>query len=292
MLPHYMIHQPPRVEAEVQEERTISEEEKEQSRIDARNEERRKLGIAPGWFVFACFNQGKKVDARMFSTWVSLLLRFQDSAGVAAQISVLWLPQVDNANAQEYLRREAASKGLLPSRLIFSGKRVNSRREHLARLAAADVALDSARYSAGSVGVEAFLQGVPLVVLASDSSVASRQASAVALTLSDKDHITSTRAILPPSLLIATNFKEYAETALRLATVLRRTEGDSFSLAHMTSKNHLNYGCRAAAHKCALEAKDRATDIERGSAAAFEANTAKVTGHIFFARECTTKTNP
>ena len=281
LLPHYMVHKPPREENVNELKHILVAETLEVRRMNARNQERQKLGIGSDWFVYACFNQGKKVDPNMFSTWVGLLLCFQEHFG-AAQHAVLWLPQVDNVDAQRSLKREAASKGLPPSRLIFSDKRVSSREDHLARLAAADVALDSTRYSAGSVGVEAYLQGVPLVVLASDMSVASRQATATALTLSDNRHLASRKqVVLKPSLLIATSFKEYTDIALRLASLMSKDEKEKGTLAHVSSNHLLDYGCRAVPQSCALESNDRVRDIERGAAAAFEVNNSNVSGHLF-----------
>jgi len=283
ILPHYMVYKPPQDEVINEMAHTPFTRTEEERRTNARDQERRKLGIGSDWFVYACFNQGKKIDAIMFSTWIGLLARFQEYFG-ADQRAVLWLPQVDKTYAQQSLKGEAASKGLSPSHLIFSGKRVSNREEHLARLAAADVALDSARYSAGSVGVEAFLQGIPLVVLASDSSVASRQATATALTLSDNRNLLSRKQVFfQPSLLVVASFKEYSDIALRLASKLR-SGNDIISLAHVSSTHLLNQSCGAAPHKCALKSNDRVRDIERGAAAAFEAKKSNAKGHVFTSR--------
>ena len=167
---------------------------------------RAKMNFGEHDLVIACFNQVKKIEAPLFQVWAQVLVRVAAAASQGSGGSAyLWLPLSTGVDARRHLEAEAASAGLPPASIVFS-PRVSSRDEHLWRLSAADIALDTTRYSAGSVALEALGEGVPLVTLAGYRTVAARQGTAVASAHPNQQ------------LLIAHSFKEYADVSVALLT--------------------------------------------------------------------------
>jgi predicted O-linked N-acetylglucosamine transferase (SPINDLY family) len=115
--------------------------------------------------------------------------------------SVLWLQQAD-APVADRLREEAVRRGIDGGRLIFAD-RMASLDEHLARLRAADLFLDTFPYSAHATALDALWAGVPLLTYPGES-FASRVAASLL------------RAADMPE-LIAGSPSEYEEKALELA---------------------------------------------------------------------------
>jgi predicted O-linked N-acetylglucosamine transferase (SPINDLY family) len=105
-------------------------------------------------FVFCCFNQPAKIEPVMFAAWMRLLQRVPGS--------LLWLRAM-NPLAVENLKREAAAAGVDPSRLIFAGR--VSKQDHLARLARADLVLDTRIYNGHASTIDALLAGAPVLTL-------------------------------------------------------------------------------------------------------------------------------
>jgi predicted O-linked N-acetylglucosamine transferase (SPINDLY family) len=151
------------------------------------------LGLPPQAFVFCCLNNSYKILPQMFDRWMRIL--------GATENSVLWLQQADAAVADN-LRQEAARRGIDGERLIFAG-RVASLPEHLARLRAADLFLDTFPYTAHATALDALWAGVPLLTYAGES-FASRVAASLLRT-----------SALPE--LIAGSPRQYEEKALELA---------------------------------------------------------------------------
>jgi predicted O-linked N-acetylglucosamine transferase (SPINDLY family) len=150
-------------------------------------------GLPEDRFVFCCFNNTYKILPEIFAIWMRLL--------AAVPGSVLWLLDT-STEAKENLRREAASAGVDPQRLIFA-PRVGVG-EHVARNAAADLFLDTYPYGAHTTANDALLAGLPLITCAGDtlvSRIAGSQLTAIGL----------------PE-LITTGFAEYEALAVKLAT--------------------------------------------------------------------------
>ncbi len=114
---------------------------------------RAECGLPDDAFVFACFNNAFKILPDVFAAWMRLLL--------AVEGSVLWLLEA-GADAEANLRREAAAAGIDPARLVFA-PRVSPVERHVARIAAADLVVDSFPYGAHTTANDALLAGVPLV---------------------------------------------------------------------------------------------------------------------------------
>jgi predicted O-linked N-acetylglucosamine transferase (SPINDLY family) len=122
----------------------------------------------PDGFVFSSINNVSKITPDLFDVWMRLLR--------ATQGSVLWLPSVSPAVAGN-LRREAASRGVAPDRLVFAAKtRFNA--DHLARLGLADLFLDTLHYNAHASAADALWAGLPVLTCAG-ATFASRVAGSL-----------------------------------------------------------------------------------------------------------------
>jgi predicted O-linked N-acetylglucosamine transferase (SPINDLY family) len=132
------------------------------------------LGLPADGFVFCCFNNTYKITPAVFDSWMKILAR--------ADGSVLWLSRADRS-ATEHLRNEASQRGVDGRRLIFAD-RMASVPEHLARLRAADLFLDTSPYNAHSTALDALWAGLPVLTRAGRgfaSSVAASLLQAVGL---------------------------------------------------------------------------------------------------------------
>jgi predicted O-linked N-acetylglucosamine transferase (SPINDLY family) len=154
---------------------------------------REELGLPAGEFVFCCFNNTYKILPEVFDRWMRILSRTGNS--------VLWLHRAD-ATVAGNLRREAVRRGIDGGRLIFAD-RTESLAEHLARLRAADLFLDTFPYNAHATALDALWAGVPLLTY-SGESFASRVAASLLRTVG-----------LPE--LIASSPSQYEEKAAELA---------------------------------------------------------------------------
>jgi predicted O-linked N-acetylglucosamine transferase (SPINDLY family) len=121
---------------------------------------RSECGLPAEAFVFACFNNAFKILPEEFAVWMRLLRSIEGS--------VLWLLQAGTAG-EGNLRAEARAAGVDPARLVFA-PRVPLER-HVARIAAADLVIDSFPYGAHTTANDALLAGVPLVTRAGDTLV-------------------------------------------------------------------------------------------------------------------------
>jgi predicted O-linked N-acetylglucosamine transferase (SPINDLY family) len=154
---------------------------------------RQELGLPPEGFVFCCFNNGFKITPAVFDRWMRILARVEDS--------VLWLSPTNSTSAAN-LRREAVRRGIEPLRLVFA-PRLASLPEHLARLRAADLFLDTFPYNAHASALDALWAGLP-VLTCEGQSFASRVAASVLRTID-----------LPQ--LITSSLSQYEDTATSLA---------------------------------------------------------------------------
>jgi len=154
--------------------------------------QRVELGLPEDGFVFCCFNHAYKIMPTVFSAWMRIL---RGTPG-----SVLWLFE-SNQWAMRNLRRMSAEHGVEPSRLIFAPTLPHA--EHLGRLRAADIFLDTFPYNAHTTARDALWAGLPLLTCAGDT-FASRVAGSLL-----------TAVGLPE--LITTTLEEYEALGLGLA---------------------------------------------------------------------------
>lgn len=120
--------------------------------IAAETPSRQAAGLPEDGFVFCCFNNNYKIRRPFFDVWMRLL--------AAVPGSVLWLLR-DNDAAERNLRKEAAARGVDPSRLIFAGRA--KLEDHLARHRLADLFLDTLPYNAHTTASDALWAGLPIV---------------------------------------------------------------------------------------------------------------------------------
>ncbi|HEX8755243.1 MAG TPA: tetratricopeptide repeat protein [Steroidobacteraceae bacterium] len=160
---------------------------------------REELGLPPSGFVFCCFNASYKITPEVFASWMRILAAVPDS--------VLFLVAA-NALAERNLRREAASRGISPQRLVF-GARV-APAEYLARYRAADLFLDTSPYNAGTTASDALWVGLPVLTCIGESFAARVAASVL------------TAAGLPE--LITHERSQYERLAIELATQPERLD--------------------------------------------------------------------
>jgi len=144
---------------------------------------REALGLPSRGFVFCCFNNAYKITPDIFDSWVRILSNVEDS--------VLWLSVRDSAAAAN-LRREATLRNLDADRLIFA-RRIPLQADHLARIRAADLFLDTNPYNAHTTACVALWVGVP-VVTRIGSSFPGRVAASLLQGMDLPELITSTTA--------------------------------------------------------------------------------------------------
>ncbi len=153
---------------------------------------RAECGLPERGFVFCCFNNTYKITPQMFDLWCRLLAQVEGS--------VLWLLDA-NLQAKDNLRAEARARGADPGRLIFAPKLPLA--QHLARLANADLVLDTLPYNAHTTASDALWAGVPVLTCPGTTFAARVAASLLAA------------AGLPE--MIAADLGQYERIALRLA---------------------------------------------------------------------------
>ncbi len=149
-------------------------------------------GLPEGAFVFAALVNSYKIDAPVFDCWMRILQ--------AVPGSVLWLLcRLETVMAR--LRAEAAERGIDPERLIFAP--FLAKADHLARLAHADLALDTRVYTGHTTTSDCLFAGLP-VVTAEGRHFASRVSESLL------------RAVGLPQ-LVAADLDAYESLALDLA---------------------------------------------------------------------------
>jgi predicted O-linked N-acetylglucosamine transferase (SPINDLY family) len=128
---------------------------------------RSELGLPESGFVFASFNNSYKFTPAIFDIWMRLLL--------GTEGSVLWLP-ASNLTAMRNLKREAVARGVVAERVVFA-PHLPAAEDHLARLAAADLFLDTLPYNAHTTASDALWAGLPVLTCKGESFAGSVAAS-------------------------------------------------------------------------------------------------------------------
>jgi predicted O-linked N-acetylglucosamine transferase (SPINDLY family) len=118
-------------------------------------------GLPEDALVLCGFNQPFKLSPEVFDVWCRLLHQLPGS--------VLWLLQW-NEQSPAQLRQEAAARGIDASRLVF-GPKVGVR-EHMSRLALADLFIDSWPCNGHTTASDALWAGVPVVTYRGESFAA------------------------------------------------------------------------------------------------------------------------
>ncbi|OUS27897.1 hypothetical protein A9Q98_08410 [Thalassotalea sp. 42_200_T64] len=127
-------------------------------------------GLADDVFVFCCLNTPYKITSEIFSVWMRVLLKVENS--------VLWL-MASTVQGEKNLRKEAKDRGIDPERIIFAIKLPLD--QHLARFKLGDLFLDTFPVTAHTTASDALWAGVPVLTCLGDSFV-SRVAASILTT--------------------------------------------------------------------------------------------------------------
>jgi protein O-GlcNAc transferase len=111
--------------------------------------------------VLCCFNNTYKLNPKFFAVWMRLLQAVPDS--------VLWLV-ANSESAKLNLQREARARAIAPERIIFAPRVPYE--QHLARLALADLFLDTLPFNGGTTVSDALWAGVPVLTCAGEAMAA------------------------------------------------------------------------------------------------------------------------
>ena len=128
---------------------------------------REEVGLPAEALVLCGFNQPFKLSPEVFDVWCRLLDRLPDA--------VLWLLQW-NDQAPAQLRAQAEARGIPASRLVFA-PRVPTQ-QHMARMALADLFIDTWPCNGHTTASDALWAGVPVITY-SGQSFASRVAASL-----------------------------------------------------------------------------------------------------------------
>jgi len=149
-------------------------------------------GLPEDAFVFGSFHQLPKITPDAFDVWMRVLSEVEDS--------VLWLV-ADSEQAKANLRREAETRGVSPSRLVFAGR--SSFEDYIARLGLVDLQFDTFPYTSHSTGSDSLWAACPILTLAG-TSFPSRVCASLLTTIGVPE-------------LIATSWEDYKKIAVNLA---------------------------------------------------------------------------
>ena len=131
---------------------------------------RTKYHLPMNAFVFCCHSRPDKIDPQTFRAWMRAMKRIHTDTDTNTNTNtntkkpvVLWLLR-SGADMEHHLRHIAESEYNLPSHsIVFCD--IAPRMEHLKRLAAADLFLDTPAYNAHTLGCDTLYAGVPMVSL-------------------------------------------------------------------------------------------------------------------------------
>jgi protein O-GlcNAc transferase len=143
---------------------------------------RAQLGLPEGAFVWASFNQIYKLQPAVFAVWTRLVH--------AVPGSVLW-QMSGGAAADAHLRAHWQAAGLAPQQLVLAPKLGLD--DHLARLQAADLHLDTHPVAGHTTAADALAAGLPLLALQGES-YAARVSSSLLHALGLPDLVTQSLA--------------------------------------------------------------------------------------------------
>ncbi len=163
-------------------------------------------GLPARAVVFCSFNQTFKLHPALWDDWCAILRRVPDS--------VLWLAPPVHPGAAERLRLEAERRGVAGARLVFAAHRPRAR--HLARLALADLALDTWPYNSGTTASDALRAGVPLLAFPGDRYAGRMAASLLAAAGLDDCVLPDRAALVERAVALGTDAAARAELRARL----------------------------------------------------------------------------
>ena len=178
---------------------------------------RRAEGLPDDAFVYCCVSHHYKLTADMWCAWCQII---GETPG-----SVLWLID-DNPESRAALTARWQAQGLANDRLIFAQRTDPDR--YRARLALADLFLDTSPYNAGTIASDALRMGLPILTL-QGQAFAARMGSSLLTAVGMTDGIATS---LPDYIARAVDFRHNAARYQALKSSLAhdkwgRTLGDS-----------------------------------------------------------------
>lgn len=182
---------------------------------------RRNLGLPDTGFVFACFNNGYKIQPETFERWMRILQAVPDS--------VLFL-YAENPALQTRLTQAARDRGVDPARLVFGEKLL--RPQYLARYRLCDLFLDTWPYNAGTTASDALWSGLP-VLTCKGQTLPARMAASL-LTALDLQELITDNAQAYEALAIDLARSPERMTALREKLHSQRARSPLFDPARFT----------------------------------------------------------
>jgi predicted O-linked N-acetylglucosamine transferase (SPINDLY family) len=175
---------------------------------------RAQMGLPATGFVWCSFHSSYKLNPPIFDVWARLLR--------AVRGSVLWLVGGQN-RLEDNLRREARARGVEAERLVFA--RSLPYPQHLARLALADLCLDTLPFNGGTTSSDALWAGVPVVTCPGRSFAARMSGSLL--------------HAIGMSGLVTHSLQEYERLALQLAQTPDRLADARAALARNRNSSPL-----------------------------------------------------
>lgn len=133
--------------------------------------------------VFCSFNQVFKFTPQLWDDWCEILRNVPQS--------VLWIAPGSSEVIRSNLLKEAEKRGVAPTSIVFANRQ--SLADHRARIALADIALDTYPYNSGATASDVLRAGVPLVTCMGETFV-SRMAGSLLHTLGMQELCTTCRS--------------------------------------------------------------------------------------------------
>jgi predicted O-linked N-acetylglucosamine transferase (SPINDLY family) len=130
----------------------------DKKKISNKNYTYKDFNLPSDKFIFCCFNNILKINPHIFSLWMGILKKNENS--------VLWLKS-DKTNIIKNLKLEADKFKINSDRIIFANRLESS--ENLASYKLADLFLDTFPYNAHVTGCDALYSGLPILTLCGES---------------------------------------------------------------------------------------------------------------------------
>ena len=131
----------------------------DKKKISNKNYTYKDFNLPSDKFIFCCFNNILKINPNIFSLWMKILKKNENS--------VLWLKS-NKTNVIKNLKLEADKSKINSDRIIFANK-LESSEDYLASYKLADLFLDTFPYNAHVTGCDALYSGLPILTLCGES---------------------------------------------------------------------------------------------------------------------------
>jgi len=158
--------------------------------------------ITHGKALLAAYNHNGKLDPRTFQVWCQVLQR-------GAAILRMRPVQFHTSGAQGAIVRELRGRGVHPESVTYLG-RVDPLEQYLARMAEADLALDTIAYGGQTTTLDTLAVGVPLMTLPGDAVVARFTYAAAQVGILQRSNLADIGIVL--------SSKEYEDVASKFVT--------------------------------------------------------------------------